>query len=172
MQRSVDKILKKLHDSSNTRQGPSLMNGHRLSVKITKLECAPTAKSFSLPKIKQKQNVLTTHTRTTDTVNTIEPEKPRTSKKTDKPMFQEKIKQETNGEDAVQIDETQSEDGDGGHLHDLVYDAVLTGQSPDELEGDGWHADESREAVTWREMAVFERSQEHGLSLALGFGIF
>ena len=86
-------------------------------------------------------------------------------------MFQEKIKQGTNGEDDVQLGDTQSEDGDCGHPLGLVYDAVMTGQSPYELEGDGWHADKIHEAArTWSEMGVFERSQ-HRLSLAPGFGI-
>ena len=49
-------------------------------------------------------------------------------------MFQEKIKQGTSVEDDVHLDDTQSEDGDCGHLLDLVYDAVITGQSPCELQ--------------------------------------
>ena len=72
----------------------------------------------------------------------------------------EKIKQGTNGEEEVHSEDTQSEDDDGGHLLDLVYDAVMKGQSPYELERDGWHADEIHEAVgTWFEMRVFVRSQ-------------
>ena len=69
-------------------------------------------------------------------------------------MFQEKNKQVTNGEEDVQLVDTRSESGDGGHLLDLVY-AVMIGQSPDELEGDGWLADEIHEAVG--EMGLFER---------------
>ena len=85
-------------------------------------------------------------------------------------MFQEKIKQGTSVEDDVLLDDTQSEDGDCGHLLDLVYDAVITGQSPYELQRDG--TGEIHQAVgTWCEVGVFESSQEHGLSLALGFGI-
>ena len=61
---------------------------------------------------------------------------------------------------------------DGGHLLDLLYDAVMNRQSPYELERDGWYAGEIHEAVgIWHEMVVFVRSQENGLSQAPGSGI-
>ena len=48
------------------------------------------------------------------------------------------------------MDDTQSEDGDCGQLLDFVYDEVMTGQSPYDLEGDGWHADEIHyRGVVW-----------------------
>ena len=69
-------------------------------------------------------------------------------------------------------EEVQSEDDDGGHPLGLVYDAVKNGQSPYELERDGWYTGEIHEAVgTWYEMLVFVRSQENGLSPAPGSGM-
>ena len=44
---------------------------------------------------------------------------------------------------------------------------LVTGQSPYELEEDGWHADDVYDVVCiWCEVGFFERSQEHGLSQA------
>ena len=81
-------------------------------------------------------------------------EKQRTIKKTEKQLFQEKLKQGIDGEEEAQSGDTQSEDDDGGHLLDLVYDAVRNGQSPYELERDGWYAGEIHEAVgTWYELS-------------------
>ena len=57
-------------------------------------------------------------------------------------------------------EDTQSEDEDGGHLLDLVYDAVMNGQSPYKLQRDGWYTGEICEAVgTWYEMEVFVRAR-------------
>ena len=79
---------------------------------------------------------------------------------------------ENTREEEVQSEDTQSEEDDGGHLLDFVYDQVKNGQSPYELERDGWYAGEIHEAVgTWYEMEIFVRSQENGLSLAPGSGI-
>ena len=56
-----------------------------------------------------------------------------------------------------------------GHILDFVYDVMMSGRSRNELEGDGWHADDIHEAVrTWFELRLLARSEEHGLSLALG----
>ena len=115
------------------------MNGHRLGVKITNLEIAPTAQSSSFPKI--TQDVPNTHVQ--QTMNTSE----------------------TTREEEVQSEDTQSEEDDGGHQLDLVYDAVKKGQSPHELERDGWYAHEIHK------MKNFVKSQEKSLSLALGSGI-
>ena len=64
-------------------------------------------------------------------------------------MFQEKLHHGTTGEE-VQLEDTQSEDDDGGHLLDFVYDAVMNGQSLCELERDGWYAGEIHEAAGTR----------------------
>ena len=121
----VGKIWKNCTTASTHGRIPwALMNGHKLSVQITNLEIAPTDQSSS-PKNHAGR---TQYTRTTD-CETTEVE------------FQERIKQGTNGEEDVKLDNTQSEDSDGGHL----------------LEGDGWHTDEIHEAVcTWCEMGVLE----------------
>ena len=75
----VGKILKTCMTASIQDKIPvALMNGQRLSVKITNLEIAPTAQSPSLPKI--THDVPNTHEQ--QTVDTIE-----TIKKTEKPMF-------------------------------------------------------------------------------------
>ena len=101
----VGKILKNCTTPSTQDRIPvALMNGHRLSVKITILEIAPTAQSSSFPKITQQ---------TMDTT-------------------------ETTREEEVESEDTQSEEHDGGHLLDFVYDGVKNGQSPYVLERDGW----------------------------------
>ena len=75
------------------------------------------------------------------------------------------------GEDDLQWS-THSVDVDCEHLVDRVYDAVRNGQSPHELQRDGWDMGEIHEAVgIWYELRAFARSQEKGLSLAPGFGL-
>ena len=68
-------------------------------------------------------------------MNTIE-----TIKKTREPMFQEKMKQGTNGEEEVHSEDMQSEDDDGGHPLDLVYDAVMDSRPMNWRETDGTQA--------------------------------
>ena len=80
------------------------MNGHRLGVKITDLEIAPTAQSSSFPKITQ----VVPNTHVQQTMNTSK----------------------TTREEEVQSEDTQSEEDDGGHQLDIVHDAVKNGQSP------------------------------------------
>ena len=151
----VGKMLKNCTTASTHESIPVvLMHGHRLSVKITNLEVAPTAQSSSLAKITKE--VLNTHVQ--QTVNTIAMEKQNTIKNIENPCSSGKSSREP-------------KDGDCGYQLDLVYDAVMTGQSPCEMEWDGWHADEIHGAVcTWCEMGFFERSQDHGLSPAPGVG--
>ena len=117
----------------------ALMNGHRLGVKITNQEIAPRVQSPSFPKI--TQDVPNTHVQ--QTMNTSG----------------------TTREEEVQSEDTQSEEDDGGHQLDLVYDAVKKGQSLHELERDGWYAHEIHK------MKKFVKSPEKSLSLALGSGI-
>ena len=64
----------------------------------------------------------------------------------------------------------ESADANCENLLDRVYNAVRNGQSPYELQRDGWHIGAIHEAVgIWYELGAFVKSQEKGLSLAPGF---
>ena len=75
---------------------------------------------------------------------------------------------EANNDD-LQCD-THSVDANCENLLDRVYNAVRNGQSPYELQRDGWQIGTIHEAVgIWYDLEAFVKSQEKGLSMALGF---
>ena len=121
----------------------STHDGINLNVKIPNLEVVPTAQSFLFSQITQK--TLNTHVQ--QNMNTIEVERPKTIEKTEKHTFQEKSSKGPMERMMSNWTTRNRRTATADTPLDLVYDAVMTGQPPYELEGDGWHADEIYKAA-------------------------
>ena len=74
------------------------------------------------------------------------------------------------GDEANEYNDESDEANNDDNLLDRVYEAARNGQSPCELQRDGWHTGMIHEAVgIWYDLRAFVKSQEKGLSLASRF---
>ena len=143
-----------------------MRNGHKLSVQPASLQVASTEKAKSVIK------------------KTVHMEKT---------TIQENIEHATWREEDAQLDDStslvkdvaQQADSDGaphrddklrdtiGNILDIVYGAVMTRQPLDELEEEGWHADEVHAAViSCCALVAFERRQEYGRNIAAEMALY